>query len=216
MKNKWVLFIILVFFLAACDKSEDAQPEPVVNNVLGKDTVESIESKYGITEPYFYTGLINGVRHTYQTSGSNGYVPFFSEHQLSSGGVGTRGVSTGFFSHLTLDIYHEYGYFGIPDTSQIFYLNKNYTCSNSSNIANDTLRYNLRYSVDGKYFRSDCCPMLNENATLRFTEFLPGKDRSFPLPDIEPRYRCEIDSLIFHGGSDTLIFTDFIIQTKYK
>jgi hypothetical protein len=215
IKNLW-LIIALLFLFEACDKDDAAEPEIIVNASSNKDTTRSIEEKFNLTEPYFYTGLINGERVIYQTNGRRDYPPTVSRSRFSSGGIGSRGVTTGFFDILLLHIYYEYGYFGIPDTSQIFYLNKNYTCSNSSNIANDTLRYNLSFRQNGNYYRSDCCPDLNQDATLKFTQFFPPEDRGFPFFDIAARYRCEIDSLFFRAGGDTLIFTDFIIQTEYK
>lgn len=220
MRNYWLLIIIFSLFLVACDNDEGIVLDNNMNinpssDTTTIDTAKSVEEKFNITEPYFYTGLINGVRYTYQTNGRSGYIPIVSKGRSSSGGIGKRYVTTG-FDNMLLDIYYEYGYFGIPDTSKIFYLNKNYTCSNGSNIANDTLRYNLRYTNNGVYYRSDCCSDLNQDAILKFTQFIPPQDRDFPLLDVEALYRCKIDSLFFRAGSDTLLFTDFIIQTKYK
>ena len=211
MKKKWILIVTFFSFLVACEKSDNSDLETPTYTAPNNDTietVESIEEKFGITRPNFYTGLINGVRHTYQASSGSDYTPFCSISTSSSNG-GTRRITTGFFSHLTLVLQSDYGFYNIPDTSQIFYLNKSYSSSNGSNIPNDTLRYFLTYSNNEISTRSDCCHDLNKNATLKITQLTPAINRS------KGRYRAEIDSLFFRTGGDTIIFTDFIIQSYY-
>ncbi len=209
---KHILSFLLFFacLFSSCEKEED---EPMDLNLTNspQDTTRTIEQRFNISKPYFYTGLFNGRRVTYETDG-NSFPEFFSQHWNSSQG-GSRGITTGFFSLLTIDIYHEYGHYGVPDTSSFFYIGKYYTNSNGSNIPNDTLRYTLHYDNQIESYRSD--QMLNLQAKFKVVQFLPHVNRSFIQRDIRKRFRAEIDSL-WLPGLDSILITDFVIQSPIE
>ena len=208
------LLIVLVTLLSACEKSDEEtiEPEPnLLNDTLNLVPLISIEKQFGITDPYFYTGLFNGVRITYQTDSRN-FIQAYSTSQTSSHG-GNTGMSSGFFSHFMLNIWHEHGFYGIPSTTELLKLNHYYSARSFTSDPNDTLHFSIHYDTNGENYRSDIID--NTRATFVIDSFLPRVSRSGPQRDIFRRMRARVDSLYLRG-SDTILITDLILQSPIE